>query len=200
MEQDMINRNSAPLKTISRSFVKVTVLIILLSVLTAKLSFSENTPLEWTVVSPNGELEITIEQKETLPGCSQSTQLADTRIFMTGQLVGRSPMCKPIFEVGVGFGTDVQGIVSLPFADDGFEIEYPFTSYDGTVTFNQPVIGNREIDFNTEGIVHYGLYAEWMENFRQLSEERNDDSLELFLNSAETYLQMWARAELAAIE
>ena len=104
------------------------------------------------------------------------------------------------YEVGVGFGSDVQGILSFGFGDDGFVPEYPFLSYDGTVEFTEPKIGNRTIDFVEEGMAHYGMFPEWVENLRQVSEEQGNDSFEIFMNSAEAYLQMWARAEAAAIE
>ncbi|MDX1692572.1 MAG: hypothetical protein R3208_02330 [Ketobacteraceae bacterium] len=103
-------------------------------------------------------------------------------------------------ELGLGIGPDVQGIIFFGFGDEGFVPEYPFKSYDGTVTFTEPVIGNRTIDFEKEGIAHYGLFAEWVENFRQVSEAQGNDSFEIFMNSAEAYLQMWGRAEAAAIE
>ena len=107
---------------------------------------------------------------------------------------------KTNYELGVGFGSDVQGILSFGYGDDGFVPEYPFKSYDGTVTFTQPKIGNRTIDFAEEGLAHYGLFAEWVENLRQVSRQKGTDSFEIFMNSAEAYLQMWARAEAAAIE
>jgi hypothetical protein len=49
-------------------------------------------------------------------------------------------------------------------------------------------------------MTHYGLFAEWVENLRQVSQREGNDSFEIFMNSAEAYLQMWARAEAAAIE
>ena len=107
---------------------------------------------------------------------------------------------KTNFELGVGFATDIQGVVSQTTGEDDFIPTYPFKSYDGTVTFTEPKIGNRTIDFNKEGIAHYGMFAEWMENFRQVTQEKGDDSFDIFMNSAEAYLQMWARAEAAAIE
>src|SRR5690606_8985554 len=107
---------------------------------------------------------------------------------------------KTPYELGVGFGSDVQGILTFGFGDEDFVPDYPFPSYDGTVSFTQPRIGNREIDFVKEGMAHYGLFAEWVENLRQASERAGNDSFDIFMNSAEAYLQMWARAEAAAIE
>lgn len=103
------------------------------------------------------------------------------------------------YEPGVGFGSDVQGIVTFGFGDEGFVPQYPFPSYDGKVTFTRPTIGNRTIDFVEEGMAHYGMFPEWIENFRQVSQREGTDSFELFMNSAEAYLQMWERAESAAL-
>lgn len=104
------------------------------------------------------------------------------------------------FEVGIGIGSDVQGVTGQSTGDSNYTPDYPFQSYDGKVTFYPPKTGNREFDFNKEGIAHYGLFAEWVDNLKQVSEARNDDSFEIFMNSAEAYLQMWERAEAAAIE
>ena len=103
------------------------------------------------------------------------------------------------FATGVGIGTDVQGMTCQPGSDSWFEATYPFTSYDGLVTFEQPTLGHRTFDFETEGVAHYGLYAEWMENLRQVDEDHPAEVMEIFMNSAETYLQMWERAHDAAI-
>ena len=101
---------------------------------------------------------------------------------------------------GVGFGSDVQGVVGLFRGDDDFVPAYPFDSYDGTVTFTQPVIGNRALDFNAEGMAHYGLLPEWVDNFRQQTQAEGSDSFDILMNSAEAYLRMWERAEAAARE
>jgi hypothetical protein len=99
------------------------------------------------------------------------------------------------FATGVGIGTDVQGMCCQPNSDSGVEISYPFTSYDGLVTFEQPTVGNRTFDYANEGIAHYGLYPEWVENFKQVDEDHPAEVMEIFMNSAETYLQMWERAQ-----
>lgn len=104
------------------------------------------------------------------------------------------------FEVGLGIGSDVQGVTGQSTGDANYVPEYPFQNHDGKVTFYAPKTGNREFDFHKEGIAHYGLFAEWVDNLKQVSEAQNNDSFEIFMNSAEAYLQMWARAEAAAIE
>lgn len=99
------------------------------------------------------------------------------------------------FSIGIGIGSDVQGVTSQTDFDE-VQIEYPFTSVDGLVTFTTPGTGNRQFDYRSEGMAHYGMLAEWMENFRQMDAADPADLTRLLMNSAEAYLQMWERAEL----
>ncbi len=95
-------------------------------------------------------------------------------------------------------GSDIQGVTSQPGPENPANanvVSHPFMSLDGTVTFHEPQTGNRTFDYNTEGIAHYGLYAEWLESFKQEDIKRGDDTISSFMNSAEAYIQMWERAE-----
>lgn len=72
-------------------------------------------------------------------------------------------------------------------------VTYPFTSYDGQVTFEQPTLGNRVVDFNTEGMIHIGLLPELIEDARR--DGVTDEELAPLFRSAEAYIRMWERAE-----
>jgi hypothetical protein len=72
-------------------------------------------------------------------------------------------------------------------------IDYPFTSYDGAVTFEQPHLGNRQVDFNTEGMIHIGLLPELIEDVRR--DGVTDEELEPLFRSAEAFVRLWERAE-----
>lgn len=72
-------------------------------------------------------------------------------------------------------------------------IDYPFTSYDGAVTFEQPHLGDREVDFNTEGMLHIGLLPELIEDARR--DGVTDEELEPLFRSAEAFVRLWERAE-----
>lgn len=72
-------------------------------------------------------------------------------------------------------------------------IDYPFTSYDGAITFEQPHLGNREVDFNTEGMIHIGLLPELIEDARR--DGVTDEDLEPLFRSAEAFVRLWERAE-----
>jgi hypothetical protein len=64
------------------------------------------------------------------------------------------------------------------------------------VTFTQPFVGARELDFNTEGLVHIGLLPELIQDAR--ADAESDADLEALFRSAEGYLRMWERAEWRA--
>ena len=64
---------------------------------------------------------------------------------------------------GVPLGTDTGGFSSLPEPRDDAAtnpLPYPFRSYDGKVTFDRQTTGERSFDLNTDGVAHYGLFAD----------------------------------------
>ncbi len=105
-----------------------------------------------------------------------------------------------------GFGFDLNGFAGAPGPRFGERSEcelpqespvtYPFRSFGGDVTFSQPVVGNRTLDFNTEGMVHVGLIPELIEDARRTGV--TDADLEPVFRSAEGYLRMWETAEARA--
>jgi hypothetical protein len=96
---------------------------------------------------------------------------------------------------GVTVSTDIQGVTGQAEADSGVIINYPFNSYDGQVRFYQPETGSRQFDYSREGVAHYGLLAEWVENLSQVDAQRGDEVMQSFMSSAESYLKMWESAE-----
>ena len=103
-----------------------------------------------------------------------------------------------------GFGFDLNGFAGGPrprFGPDttcgdtpqSHPITYPFMSYAGDVTFTQPHLGNRTVDFNTEGMIHIGLLPELIQDVR--NDGVSDADLEPLFRSAEGYLRMWEKAE-----
>ncbi|MEM6291045.1 MAG: hypothetical protein AAGA54_07260 [Myxococcota bacterium] len=104
-----------------------------------------------------------------------------------------------------GFGFDLNGFAGAPgprFGEDvcdGMQqgpLTYPFESYNGEVTFSEPSVGNRVIDFNTEGLVHIGMLPELIEDARR--DAVSDEDLEPLFRSAEGYIRMWEKAESRA--
>ena len=86
-------------------------------------------------------------------------------------------------------------MISTALADP---VTYPFKSYAGDVTLEQPVVGNRTLDFNTEGMVHLGLVAELIEDVRR--DGVTDEELEPLFKSAEGYIRLWEKSERRAAE
>lgn len=103
-----------------------------------------------------------------------------------------------------GFGFDLNGFAGAPRPRFGPEtgcaepqenpMEYPFTSYRGDVTFTEPHLGERDVDFDTEGMIHLGLLPEVIEDARR--DGMTDEELAPLFRSAEAYLRMWERAEM----
>ncbi len=95
---------------------------------------------------------------------------------------------------GVGFATDMSGLGGQagPRSDAASNpLHYPFTSEMGLV-FNKQKSGNQEYNLNDDGIAHYGLVADHLQDIREQTSSRVYESV---MNSAEAYLQMWQRAE-----
>jgi hypothetical protein len=95
---------------------------------------------------------------------------------------------------GIGYGADMNG-----FGGQGDPrgagapnpVTYPFESFDGSATVHQQVSGTRTYDINTDGVAHYGLYPDWVEDLRKLAGEEIIDDM---ANGAEAYLRMWEGA------
>lgn len=105
---------------------------------------------------------------------------------------------------GLGFSFDLNGFAGAPGPRLGEKsvcgstpqsdpLTYPFTSYAGDVTFLEPKVGNRTLDFNTEGLVHIGLLPDLIEDVRR--DGVSDAELEPLFRSAEAYVRMWETAE-----
>lgn len=110
---------------------------------------------------------------------------------------------------GLGFGLDLNGFAGAPGPRFGPKsvcgatpqsdpLTYPFTSYAGDVTFEQPKVGHRLLDFNTEGLAEIGLLPDLIEDVRR--DGVSDADLEPLFRSAEAYIRMWEKAERRARE
>ncbi len=97
-------------------------------------------------------------------------------------------MSRPGGDFGFGFGSDMNGIAGQGAAPGAGTIQYPFTSHDGRVTFDQERWGERTFDFNTDGTATYGAYADWLEAVRVLG---GPDVMADVFRGAEIYLRMW---------
>ncbi len=108
---------------------------------------------------------------------------------------------------GEAFSWDLNGFAGAPGPRLGGKsvcdtpqtdpVTYPFKSWGGDITFTEPRVGNRRLDFNTEGLVHIGLLPEYVEDLRK--DANSDDELEPLFRSAEAYLRMWEKAERRSV-
>ena len=98
----------------------------------------------------------------------------------------------PRFYFGFGYGADMNGFGNQgPPRNGANPVKYPFKSADGKVTFDRQKTGDRTFDINTDGVAHYGLYPDWIEDLRMQAGDQIVDDL---MRGSEAYLQMWERA------
>jgi hypothetical protein len=100
------------------------------------------------------------------------------------------PKKTPYF-FGWGYGADLGGLSEQPTTDTQGKLSYPFKSLDGRVTFDRQKTGDRTFDYNTDGVAHYGLYADWFADLARLGGHQLTKDL---WNGSEAYLEMWERA------
>ena len=95
------------------------------------------------------------------------------------------------YAFGWGYGADLGGLSHQPDPSSAGSISYPFTSYDGKVTFDRQRTGERTFDYNKDGVAQYGLYADWFEDLWRLGGQALARDM---WDGAEAYLEMWERA------
>ena len=92
---------------------------------------------------------------------------------------------------GFGYGADMNGLAEESQPTSGDPIPYPFTSYDGRVTFTREQWGQRVFDLNKDGVANYGMFPDWL---RELQVLAGRPILDDMFAGAEAYLEMWERA------
>lgn len=100
----------------------------------------------------------------------------------------------PDVHFGLGFGSDTNGLGGQPSAREGSEedpVVYPYETFDGGTVMEQQVSGEKVYDINVDGVAHYGLFPDWIEDMRVLAGPEIVDDM---AQGAEAYLQMWERA------
>jgi len=99
----------------------------------------------------------------------------------------------PRYYFGFGYGADINGLGSQGDprgASVPNKVTYPFKGLGG-VTINKQVSGQRVYDINVDGVSHYGLYPDWIEDLRKQAGQSIVDDM---ARGPEAYLQMWERA------
>jgi microsomal dipeptidase-like Zn-dependent dipeptidase len=97
--------------------------------------------------------------------------------------------------VGYGVGIDANGFGQLAPPRPGNSanpVVYPFTSFDGSVTIDRLRTGTRTWDINVDGMAHYGLLPDLVEDIRKVG---GDAVVNDLANGAEAYLRTLGGAE-----
>lgn len=103
-------------------------------------------------------------------------------------------LADPRFYFGFGYGSDVNGFGSQGGPRPGGNVSYPFEAFGGVTVDKQysgPEGEGYTYDINTDGVAHYGLYPDWIEDLRL---QAGDAIIDDMLRGPEAYLQMWERA------
>ncbi|RYB94372.1 peptidase [Nocardioides oleivorans] len=102
----------------------------------------------------------------------------------------------PRFYFGFGFGSDMNGFGAQGDprgAGAADPVTYPFTGLGG-VRIDRQRSGERVFDINTDGVSHYGLYADWVEDAEHVAGADGPALAADLARGAEAYLQTWERA------
>lgn len=106
---------------------------------------------------------------------------------------GRTEALREKYQVGYGYGTDMNGVGGWPAPRGGNNpVTYPFRSTDGGSVIEKQTTGERTWDFNTDGAAHYGMVPDWIEDIRIVGGQEVVDDL---FTGAESYLRTWGNAE-----
>ncbi|MGH3516169.1 MAG: hypothetical protein ACRDQ7_01865, partial [Haloechinothrix sp.] len=121
------------------------------------------------------------------------TPMAGSSTHFIGEWRKHKEWADDRFLFGFGWGSDINGFAAQGAprgSDTGNPVRYPFTGFGGAVIDKQ-VSGERVFDINTDGVAHYGLYPDWVEDLRLQAGAEIIADLRL---GPEAYLQMWERA------
>ena len=109
----------------------------------------------------------------------------------------RTAAVRDRYGAGAGFGLDMNGFggTAGPREDASSNpVTYPFRSFDGGSVLERQRTGERTWDVNTDGVAHYGLFPDYVEDIRLVGGEGVVDDL---ARGAESYLRTWAGTEAA---
>lgn len=126
------------------------------------------------------------------------SHIADAQTFISSFEAVWSVMAEDGGIPRVGIGTDVNGMERLPRASTGLNSAsfYSANFFDDIPNnieenFQMAKTGTRSWDYTTEGVVHYGLMADFMRDVRK----RNVLVHQRMMDSAEYFAQMWEKVE-----
>ncbi len=98
------------------------------------------------------------------------------------------------YDVGYGFGMDMNGFGGTPPPRDdagSTPLEYPFPTVTGKGTVDRQVTGQRIWDYNRDGVAHYGMIPDWVQDMRTIGGADGEAVVEDLLRGPESYLRTW---------
>jgi len=120
------------------------------------------------------------------------TPMAGSTTEYLKQYEETKPQRDPRFYWGIGWGADMNGFAHQGDPRKGGDVTYPFKSWDGRQTIDKQRSGQRVYDINVDGVAHYGLFPDWVEDLRHIG---GREVIRDLGRGAESYLQMWERAD-----
>ncbi len=103
----------------------------------------------------------------------------------------------PRYYFGFGYGADMNGLGAQGDprgAGVDNPVTYPFTGLGG-VRVHQQRSGSRVYDINRDGVAHYGLYPDWLQDLRKVAGAQGSQIVDDMGRGPEAYLQTWERAQ-----
>lgn len=97
------------------------------------------------------------------------------------------------YTFGFGAGFDTGGFGKQPAPRGGSRVRYPFQTFDGGSTVERQQTGSRIFDYNVDGLAHYGLVPDWLEDLRITAGADGQAIVNDLSRGAEAYLQVWER-------
>ncbi|MGO1165032.1 MAG: discoidin domain-containing protein [Janibacter sp.] len=98
------------------------------------------------------------------------------------------------YDVGYGFGMDMNGFGGTPPPRDDAEekpLKYPFAPKVGKGTIDRQVTGQRVWDYNRDGVAHYGMIPDWIEDMTTIGGADGQQVVEDLTRGPESYLRTW---------
>jgi hypothetical protein len=118
--------------------------------------------------------------------------------FGTTEFVGAwrdlKAMADPAHPFGIGAGFDTGGFGHQPPPRTGAQLDYPFRTFDGGSTVDRQRTGERVYDLNVDGMAHYGLLPDWLEDLRLAAGPDGAEIVGDMARGAEVYLRTWSAA------
>jgi hypothetical protein len=155
----------------------------------------------WVHKKPDGSVHDHVKRLLTLGGFAavyhssveKNYVLDDEDIYIDESITAYLDVLNGLpYVQGIGLGSDISGLGRQAGPRDSSTTDplvYPFVNEFG-LRFDRQQTGNKVFDLNTDGMTHYGMMPD---NLQDIRIRGAAGIYEAIMNSAEAYLQMWER-------